>query len=118
MEKEKKAGIILIVIGICIPLLSLPFVTGFERHKGFLRNVYETGIPLVDPEKSGAGIRPETERPKSERPKTEGAKDTRSFVERFTPRMLPLRYILALGVFLIFLGILRIDKALNRKGGE
>jgi len=115
METEKKTGVILIVIGICIPLLSLPFVTGYERQKGILRNVYETGIPLqrVDTEKREAGIKP-----KSEKPKTEGTKDTRSFLERFTPRMLPLRYILALGVLLVFLGILRIDKALNRKGSE
>jgi hypothetical protein len=120
METEKKTGVILIVIGICIPLLSLPFVTGYERQKGILGNVYETGIRLqrVDTEKREAGIKPETEKPKSEKPKTEGTKDTRSFIERFTPRMLPLRYILALGVFLIFLGILRIDKALNRKGSE
>jgi len=110
MEKEKKTGIILIVIGICMPLLSLPFVTGYEQHKGILRNVYETGIPLqrVDPEKREAGIKT----------KTEGTKDRGSLIERYTPRMLPLRYILALGVFLIFLGILRIDKALNRKSGE
>jgi len=115
MEKEKKAGIILIVIGICIPLLSLPFVTGYEQRKGFVGNLYDTGIPLqrVDAEKHEAGIKPDTEKPK-----TEGTKDARSFMERFTPRMLPLRYILALGVFLIFLGVLRIDKALNRKSGE
>jgi hypothetical protein len=107
MDKEKKRGLILIVIGICMPLLSLPFVTGYEQHKGIVRNLYETGIPLQKAGREMPEISPE--------PQAQEAKDGGSLIERFTPRMLPLRYILALGVFLVFLGILRIDKARNRE---
>jgi hypothetical protein len=103
MKREKKRGLIMIVIGICIPLLSLPFVTGFDAQKGIMRNVYETGIPL---QKTTHGM-PET----SAKTQTKEAKDGRSLVERFTPRMIPLRYLLALGVFLIFIGIVKIDRA-------
>ncbi len=105
MDKVKKKGLILIVIGICMPLLALPFITGFDKQKGIMKNVYETGIPLrkATTEKQEAIARPGTER----------TKDTGSLIERFMPQMLPLRYIVALGVFLIFLGILRIDKARN-----
>ena len=110
MEKERKKGVILIVIGICIPLLSLPFVTGYEQHKGIVRNVYDTGIPLQKVSKGKHEV--------STKPKTEGAKDTGSLIEKLMPQMLPLRYILALGVFLVFLGIMKIDRALNRKSGE
>jgi uncharacterized membrane protein len=105
MDKEKQKGFILIVIGICIPLLSLPFVTGYEQQKGFVRNLYETGIPLQEKGREMPEV--------STKRQAQEAKNGGSLVERFTPRMLPLRYILALGIFLIFLGILRIDKARN-----
>lgn len=103
MKREKKRGLVLIVAGICIPLLALPFVTGFDAQKGIMSNVYETGIPL---QKTTHGM-PET----SAKTQTKEAKDGRSLVERFTPRMFPLRYLLALGVFLIFIGIVKIDRA-------
>lgn len=103
MDKEKKRGLILIVIGICMPLLSLPFVTGYEQHKGIVRNLYETGIPL---QKAGPEMS-ET----STKPQAQEAKDKESLIEKLTPQMLPLRYILALGVFLVFVGIVKIDRA-------
>ncbi len=105
MKREKKRGLVLIVIGICIPLLSLPFVTGFDAQKGFMRNVYETGIPL---QRDNQGAHEATAASNKE-----GTKETKSLAERFTPRMFPLRYLIALGVFLIFIGIVKIDRARN-----
>lgn len=103
MKREKKRGLILIVIGICMPIVSLPFVAGFDPGKGIMKNVYETGIPLQKAnegagETSVASVKAE-------------AKKTESLAERLTPRMVPLRYILALGVFLVFIGIVKLDKA-------
>ncbi len=47
MSNEKKKGILLIIIGICIPLFALPFVSGFDIHKGFMDNFYNTGIRIT-----------------------------------------------------------------------
>ncbi len=107
MKREIKRGLVLIAVGIFIPLLALPFVTGFDAQKGIVKNVYETGIPL---QKTTYGM-PEA----NAKTQAKEAKDGRSLVERLTPRMIPLRYLLAIGVFLIFIGIVKIDRARNRK---
>ena len=46
MNREKKIGIVLIVFGICFPLILLPFVSGYEKDKGIIQNLFNVGIVL------------------------------------------------------------------------
>jgi hypothetical protein len=42
---NKKIGIVLIIIGICLPLALLPFITGFKEGAGLYNNTF--GIKIV-----------------------------------------------------------------------
>ena len=106
MTNEKKKGILLIVIGICIPLFALPFVSGFDINKGFMDNFYNTGIRITkdtgQPAVSVKDAAPEKSRnplnPKNMR------------IEK-----IPFRLFLAPTVLLIYIGIIMIERAKIRK---
>ena len=34
MDLEKKIGILLIAVGICIPLCTIPYLSGYSKDKG------------------------------------------------------------------------------------
>ena len=91
MNREKKIGIALIVFGICFPLILLPFVSGYEKDKGIIQNLFNVGIVL-----------------KKEKPVTSGETFPSSLM-KIIPGRLPYRFVLASGIFLIFTGILKID---------
>jgi hypothetical protein len=99
MDREKKAGITLIVFGICFPLMLLPFVSGYEKDKGIIQNLFNVGIVL-----------------KKEKPATVKEVLPSSLMKIF-PGRLPYRFILAIGVFTIFAGIVKIDVA-RRKDND
>ena len=46
MDPEKRTGILLIAIGVCIPLLTLPFLSGYSKEKGIFANLYGVAIDL------------------------------------------------------------------------
>ncbi len=46
MNKQKKIGIIFIIIGICVPLIALPFVSGWSDEKSLFDNFYNVGIQI------------------------------------------------------------------------
>jgi len=106
MTNEKKKGILLIVIGICIPLFALPFVSGFDINKGFMDNFYNTGIRITkdtgQPAVSVKDAAPEKSRnplnPKNMR------------IEK-----IPFRLFLVPTVLLIYIGIVMIERAKIRK---
>jgi hypothetical protein len=99
MNREKKAGIALIVFGICLLLILFPFVSGYEKDKGIIQNLFNIGIVL-----------------KKEKPPT--VKEVfPSSLMRILPGRLPYRFILAIGIFLIFAGIVKIDIA-KRKDSD
>jgi hypothetical protein len=90
-DREKKIGIAFIVFGICFPLLLLPFISGYEKDKGIIQNLFNVGIML-----------------KKEKPVT--SKETfPSSLMKIIPGRLPYRFVLAIGIFLIFTGIVKID---------
>jgi hypothetical protein len=91
VNREKKIGITLIVFGICFPLILLPFVSGYEKDKGIIQNLFNAGIAL-----------------KKEKPVTGGETAPSPFMKIILGK-LPYRFILASGIFLIFTGILKID---------
>ncbi|MCX5802092.1 MAG: hypothetical protein NTU69_00925 [Proteobacteria bacterium] len=92
MSRGRKIGIMFIIIGTLIPLVSLLWVTGYDHKKGIISNIYNVSIVLRE-EKSG----------------NEGAVESSSKMTKFIPKRLPYRFILALGIFLVFIGILRLD---------
>jgi len=91
VNREKKIGIALIVFGICFPLMLLPFVSGYEKNKGIVQNLFNVGIML-----------------KKEKVVTIGETFTSSLVKAI-PRRLPYRFVIASGILFIFMGILKID---------
>jgi len=91
MNREKKIGIALIVFGIFFPLMLLPFVSGYEKDKGIIQNVFNVGIVL-----------------KKEKPVTGKETFPPSLMKIILGR-LPYRFVIASGVFLIFTGIVKID---------
>jgi hypothetical protein len=100
MNREKKIGIVLIVFGICFPLVLLPFVSGYGIDKGIIQNLLNVGIVL-----------------KKERPVT-GGETLLSPLMKIIPGRLPYRFIIASGIFLIFTGILKIDISRRKESDE
>ncbi len=100
MNREKKIGVALIVFGICFPLMLLPFVSGYEKEKGTMQNLFNVGIVL-----------------KKEKPVT-GKETFPSSLIRIIPGRLPYRFVIASGIFLIFTGIVKIDISRRKESDE
>ena len=111
MDPKKKIGIILILIGIIIPLIALPFVSGFSKEKGFYDNFYNAGIVLG---KDSVDSTPGEPLIKGKKPIIQ-LKLTWAMLR---PGKIPFRFILVPTVILIFMGIIRIDRARKRKPDE
>ena len=100
VDRERKIGIVLISFGVLLPLILLPFVSGYEKEKGFVQNLFNVGIVVKDKKQIDAG-------------------DTfLSILTRIVPGRLPYRFVLAFSVFLIFAGIVKIDISGKREGGK
>jgi hypothetical protein len=56
MIRNKKMGIILIVVGICFPLALLVFVSGYKDGAGFINNLLSLKIVVGISEKLKIGI--------------------------------------------------------------
>jgi hypothetical protein len=106
MEREKKSGILLIVIGLCIPLAVLPFVTGFSKDKSLYDKLYKSSIEL---RKNTAGETGSNSEPGSTKI---------SILWRVIPQSIPFRFFLVPTAILLYIGIVRIDKARRKKRGE
>lgn len=106
MNPDRKKGIILIVIGIAIPLLTLPFLSGFSKEKGFIDNLYGIGIQIRGEAKGNkvADIKP-----------TEKRKITYDDV---MPRRIQFRFILALAVVLLFAGFVKIEQSRQKPDSD
>jgi|SRR4030042_4448747 hypothetical protein len=91
MNREKKIGVILVAIGICLPLIFLPFVSGYEKDKGIIENFLKIGIVI----KKAKPVSADKIAPTS--------------TAKILPTRFPFRFILAFGIFLIFAGFVKID---------
>ena len=108
MDPEKRLGIILIIIGLVIPLLVLPFVSGFSREKGFYYNFYEAGIAIGKADRNDGASQP----PPPEKGMTPKTRITWSGL---IPKRIPFRLFLVPTVLLIYMGIIRIDRVRRRQ---
>jgi hypothetical protein len=108
MHPQKRHGIILIIIGLLIPLVALPFVSGFSKDKGFLGNFYDVGIPLGKDSIDNAVSQPTTN--------TKGTNSKlRITWSMLIPQRIPFRFFLVPTVLLIYVGIIRIDRSRRKK---
>ncbi len=80
MERSKKAAVLFILLGVVIPAVAWLFVDNFRPADGFVRNLLNTGIPLFTMKPPTGLIR------------------------------LPFRIVLALGVVLIFVGVVKTQR--------
>ncbi len=90
MTKGKKIGLLFILLGIGIPALLLFRITGYSPQKGIIHNIYKTSIKVYD---------------------NSGLQKDDSKILRYIPHHVPYRFVVALGVFLIFIGIREIDRS-------
>ena len=107
MDRDKKQGVMFIIIGLLIPLAVLPFVTGFSRDKGLYANFYYGGIEIGRAAEVGGPAGPAPVAREGE-PKV----GTKSFLPA---RRIPFRFFLVPTVILIYVGIMRIERSRRRK---
>jgi hypothetical protein len=103
MDAQIKQAIIIIIIGICIPLAALPFVTGFDGSKGITDNFYSVGIPITK------GKTADPAAPAVAAPGTPPAEPAAPKV--IPPVKLPFRFFLAVTVVFLFAAVMKIDRA-------
>ncbi|MHB8110382.1 MAG: hypothetical protein ACYDHW_10160 [Syntrophorhabdaceae bacterium] len=102
----RKKGILIIIAGICIPLFALPFVSGFDINKGFMDNFYNTGIRITkDTANSSRAL--EKKAPDPSKPF--------QTIKNMRLEKIPFRLFFVPAVFLIYIGIVMIDRARARK---
>ncbi len=102
MDRQKKAGIILIIIGLFISLGALPFVSGWSDKKGFIDNFLDVGVQIRE-EKAEA--------PAPKTAQNSKLKDNKILSLNLTPSKIPFRYFLAVTFILAFIGYVKIDSS-------
>ncbi|MFA5617219.1 MAG: hypothetical protein WDK95_10205 [Syntrophorhabdaceae bacterium] len=109
MENGKKKGILLIIIGICIPLFALPFVSGFDMNKGFMDNFYNTGIRITkDTGQTAAAVKG---------PPADTSKNPLD-LKKMRIEKIPYRLFFVPTILLIYIGIVMIDRARKKLPGQ
>lgn len=108
MDNQKKAGIVLIIIGICIPLIALPFVSGYDKDKGLWKNFLEVGIK----------IKKETHND-TQKLSVKNTGDKGKFIEKLMPNGIPFRLFFIPMFILIYIAVIKIDwsRPKNKKAG-
>ncbi|HBA54678.1 hypothetical protein [Syntrophorhabdus aromaticivorans] len=103
MNHERKIGIICIFIGICVPLIALPFVSGYSKGKGFMYNFLNVGIT----------INTEGQSAPANHPPVTPAKQNRKTItyKAFIPKQIPFRWFLAVTAIFFYIGIIRIERS-------
>ncbi len=105
MDLEKKIGILLIAIGICIPLCTVPYLSGYSKEKSIFGNLYGLAIEI------GADNRaPADQAITLEKSHRKGLD-----FSRIKPRRIPFRFFLAGTLIFFYMGIVRIDRARRRE---
>ena len=105
MDKQRKIAITLMIIGVCIPLIALPFVSGYDKDKGLWKNFLDVGIKIT---KDTPGKAPDV-------PDAKAVDQKKGLIKKM-PDRIPFRLFLVPMFLLIFIGIVMIDKAKTRAG--
>jgi hypothetical protein len=107
MNKQKKIGIIFIIIGICVPLIALPFVSGWSDGKGLFDNFYNIGIQIREEQIEASDSRAGN---------TANIKNKKITYSDLIPSKIPFRYFLVVMIILLYIGVVKIDS--SRQGKE
>jgi hypothetical protein len=110
MDREAKMGIILIILGIGIPLATLPYLSGYAKDKGVVENLYQAGIPINQDKQGDTVNQPAENMRKINR--------TTPNFSKLIPRKIPLRLFLVITVILVYMGIVRIDSSRRKKAAK
>ncbi|OPY75910.1 MAG: hypothetical protein A4E65_03378 [Syntrophorhabdus sp. PtaU1.Bin153] len=104
MHRDKKIGILYIIVGIFIPLMALPFVSGYSSDKGFMHNFYNVGVKISNENQAT---------PAADQSPATPAKQSRKKItyRSFIPKLIPLRWFLAVTAIFFYMGIIRIDRS-------
>jgi hypothetical protein len=111
MNKKKQFGILLILVGLCIPLSILPFLSGYARDKGVIDNLYQVGIELRKADHSAA------ERQLSGAAKERTTTRSPNF-SALMPKRIPYRLFLAVALVFLYIGIVNIMSSSNPDADE
>jgi hypothetical protein len=108
-NREKKAGMLLIAIGICIPLMMLPFLSSSSKEKGIVDYIYKAGIAIKKENPGGE---------ESPSPINLDEPKAKANFSRLVPKRIPFRFFLAATLILLYMGVIRIDRSRRRLKGE
>ena len=101
MDKRKKNGVILIIVGICVPLLALPFVSGYSKDRGIIDNFYKIGIQIRKDVEGNAGNEGFANFDRNIKGKSPN-------FSKLIPKRIPLRFFLVITLIFLYMGIVRI----------
>jgi hypothetical protein len=107
MDRETKTGILLIILGICIPLATFPYLSGYAKDKGIVENLYQAGIQIKQDNKGDTANQPATDLRK--------INHTTPNFTKLIPKRIPFRLFLVVTVILVYMGIVRIDASRRKK---
>ena len=107
IDKETKIGILFIILGVAIPLATLPFLSGYAKEKGIVENLYEAGIQIKQDSKGDTVSMPTESRRKITR--------TTPDFTKLIPKRIPFRLFLVFTIILVYMGIVRIDASKRKK---
>jgi len=110
MDKETKIGIAFIIIGICIPLMAFPYLSGYTADKGIFENLFQAGIQIKKDKPGDTANQP----PGTMRKITRRTPD----FSKLIPKAIPFRFFLVISVVLFYMGIVRIDAARRKKAAK
>jgi hypothetical protein len=109
MNRQKKIGIISIIIGICIPLITLPFVSGWSDKKGFIDNFLDAGIQIREEK---------TDESNSKAGNITDIKNKKITYSDLIPSKIPFRLFLAVTIILGYIGFVKIDSSRHKDKKE
>ncbi len=105
MEKQRIVGFALILAGVAIPLFLLLSSSGYDRQAGFFTNILKLNVILRNAHESSKMAVPDS----STRETTEYAPGHKWQAVSNAAIVIPYRFPLAVCVFLVFLGIRKLD---------
>jgi len=110
MDRQRRVGIILIIVGICIPLITLPFLSGYSKDRGIFENLYRVGIDLRKDKPANAG---------NQAPgKLEEREHKTLHFSRLIPKRIPFRFFLVITLILLYLGIVKMNASGHKQNGH
>ena len=110
MDRETKTGIILIILGICIPLATFPYLSGYAKDKSIVENLYQAGIQIKQDKQGDTANQPAENMRKINR--------TTPNFSKLIPNKIPFRLFLVFTVVLVYMGIVRIDSSRRKKAAR